>query len=184
MRLFIAVPITKELKKRVAEVQEKIRKANSDIKFVEAENLHFTLKFLGETPESKLESIRKAIEIACEKFRPFDILIAGISAFPSKNYMRVIWLSVKEGYEEFERLIKTVDEELSREGFAKDKEHIPHLTVARVRSCRNKPELLKVLQNLEQTEIGKMYVSEVKLVKSTLRRAGPVYEEVYKMNLK
>lgn len=184
MRLFIAVPVPGGLKKKIAELQDEIRKAGTDAKFVEAENLHFTIKFLGEVEEGKISEIRKALERACVNFSAFDIDVAGISAFPSRNYARVIWLSVGEGFDEFESLIKAVDEELSLLGFERESNHVPHLTLARVRSGRNKAELLKLLEIMEKREIGKMKVDEIKLMKSILSRAGPVYGEVYSVKLR
>lgn len=183
MRLFVAVPVPEDMKEKLAEVQEKIAKI-SDAKLVEPENLHFTVKFLGEVNEKKTREIMKTLEKSCRNFSPFDISIAGVSAFPSRNYARVIWISVTEGFQELESLINAVDEELSHMGFDKDKEHIPHLTLARVRSGMNNAELITLLKILEKTEIGKMKVNEVKLMKSILSRSGIVYEEVYSVKLK
>lgn len=184
MRLFIAVPVPEGLKERVIGVQDDIRRAGIDAKLVERESLHFTVKFLGETPEEKIPEIKSAIEKGCANFRPFDIGIAGIGAFPSRNYARVIWISVREGLRDFENLIKAVDENVSELGFQREKEYVPHLTIARIRSGRNKAELMNLLEGLGQMQVGKMRVNEVKLMKSTLSRKGPVYEEVYSVKLK
>lgn len=184
MRLFIAVPVPENLKKRIIAVQDGIRRAGVDAKFVEAENLHFTIKFLGEVTEEKTAEIRGAMEKACENQKVFEINVSGIGAFPGGNYARVVWLSVKEGLQEFEDLIKTVDEELSRIGFEKEKGYVPHLTLARVRSGRNRAELLRLLEQLENMEIGKMKVKELKLMKSTLSGKCPVYEEMFSLKLK
>lgn len=184
MRLFIAVPVPEELKGNITRIQEKLKEADSDIKLVKPENLHFTIKFLGETPEEKTAEIKNSIEKACANFSPFDIGIAGIAAFPSRNYARVIWLYIKNGIEQMETLMKNIDGELSLLGFVKEKDYVPHLTLARVRSGRNKAELLRLLEQLEKTEIGKMKVKEVKVMKSTLSRKGPVYGEVFSLKLK
>ncbi len=183
MRLFVAVQIPEELKEKAKEVQNKLAGIR-DAKMVEAENLHFTLKFLGETGEEKVQEIKIAIEEACANSKAFEMSIAGIDAFPSKNYARAVWLCVKDGLEQMESLMEVIDGKLSLIGFAKEKEHIPHLTLARVRSGRDKAKLGKLLESLEKSEIGKMHVKEVKLIKSTLSRHGPVYEEVHSVKLK
>lgn len=162
------------------EAQGRLKAASGDIKPVEAENLHFTIKFIGET--GKAEEIKGAMESACKGIKPFEIGIAGINAFPGKDYARTIWLRVKEGSREFESLIKAVDEMVARIGFEKERSHIPHLTIARVRSGGSKPGLLRFLERY-QAEIGRMRVEEVKLMKSTLTGAGPIYEEIFGVKL-
>lgn len=180
MRLFIAVPVPEELKERIKEVQDRLAEI-SGIKLVEAKNLHFTIKFLGET--DKVKEIEKCMEKALKGLHQFDVEIAGVSAFPSKNYARVIWLSVGNGFEEFKKLMKNIDIGLSKIGFEQKKDYIPHLTLARVRSVRSNAKLIRLLERLEQTQIGTMRVKEVKLVKSMLGRNCPVYEEVYSVKL-
>jgi len=81
-------------------------------------------------------------------------------------------------------MMKNIDTELSKIGFEREKDYTPHLTIVRVRSGSNSAELIKLLERIEQTQIGTMCVKEVKLVKSTLNRAGPVYEKAYSVKLK
>ncbi len=184
MRLFIAVPVPEELKEKILGMQNRIKLAGIDAKLVEKENLHFTIKFLGETPEEKIQEIKNALEKACANFSSFDIGIAGIGAFPNRNYARVVWVSVREGLQGFENLIKIIDKNLSVLGFKKENEYAPHLTIARIRSGRNLPKLQKMLEESEKTAIGKMRVEEVKLMKSSLTKNGPIYEELCGVKLK
>lgn len=181
MRLFIAVSVPEELKERIKEVQSKLA-GISDIRLVEKKNLHFTIKFLGET--DMLENIENCMKKALEGLHQFDIEIAGIDAFPSGNYVRVVWFSVGNGLEEFKRMMKSIDTGLSKIGFEQEEKYVPHLTIARVRSGSSSAELVKLLEVIEKTEIGTMHLKELKLVNSTLTRAGPVYEEVYSVKLK
>lgn len=181
MRLFIAVPVPEELKKKIKEVQNKLA-GISGIKLVEAKNLHFTIKFLGET--DKVKEIEAAMEKTLKGFPQFNVEIAGISAFPSKICARVIWLSIGSGFGESISLMKNIDAELSRIGFEQDKEYIPHITLARVRSGKNKAKFIRLLEKLERTQIETMRVKEVKLMKSVLSRYGPDYEEIYNVKLK
>lgn len=182
MRLFIAVPVPEELKERILEVQNRIKITGIDANLVEKENLHFTIKFLGET--EKVKEIENAMEKALEKSPKFGINIEGLDVFPSKKYIRVIWLSVKRGSLEFKRLCQAVDEELSKIGFEKEREYVPHLTLARMHSGRIMPKLQKLIEELEKIAIGGMEVNEVKLMKSVLSRKGPVYEDMFCMKLK
>lgn len=180
MRLFIAVPVPEDLKKRIKEAQDKLAEI-SGIKLVKTENIHFTIKFLGEA--DKVKEIEDCMEKTLEYLRQFDVEIAGISAFPSKSCAQVIWLSAGNGFEEFKSLMRNIDAGLSKIGFEQGKEYIPHLTLARVRCGKNKEELIRLLEKLKQTQIGAMRVKEVKLMKSTLSKYGPVYEEMYNVKL-
>ena len=144
MRAFIGIPITENLKKRIVDVQKNF--SSFDIKFVEIENLHFNFKFLGEISDEQVEKIKKSLEETAKQFEPFEIDISGIGVFPSKNYIRVIWIGVKEGFQNMVALANAIDDSLS-EIFPKEMQKFqPHLTLGRVRSSRNKSELINIVQ--------------------------------------
>lgn len=181
MRAFLGIPIPEELKPKILKVQDMF--SLFDIKFVEEENLHFNLKFFGEIEDEKVRKLKEILEDICRQFEPFEINISGVGAFPSKNYVRVIWLGVKEGYTKFLNLAETVESSLETLGFGKEEKFVPHLTLGRVRSGKNKNELLKLLRELENLEVGSMKIEEIKLFQSKLSPQGPIYEEVFKINL-
>lgn len=181
MRAFLGIPISDALKPKIVRIQDSFY--NVDIKFVEKENLHFNLKFFREIDEEKLENIKKTLEDVCKQFEPFDIKISGVGAFPSKNYVRVIWIGVKDGYQILTSLAETIENALESMGFEKEEKFVPHLTLGRVRSGRNKNELLVLLRKLEDIEIGTMKIDKVVLFQSKLSPNGPIYEEVFNINL-
>lgn len=181
MRVFIGINISEDLKPKIFQLQNKF--SNFDIKFVEPENLHFNLKFFREIEEDQLEKIKKILEEVSKQFEPFEIKITGLGAFPSKNYIRVIWLGVKDGYQIFTSLAETIENYLEAIGFEREKRFIPHLTLGRVRSGRNKNELLILMRELENIEIGSMKIQKIKLFQSKLGPTGPIYEEVFEISL-
>ncbi len=181
MRAFLGIPISDELKPKILNIQKRF--SNFDIKFVEPENLHFNLKFFKEIGEQEVEKLKQILQETSEKFEPFEIEIKGIGAFPSKNYIRVIWLGVKEGYNIIKILAETVQESIEVLGFLKEGKYIPHLTLGRVRSVRNKNELIALVEELRDKEIGRMKIDTIKLFKSKLSPSGPVYEEVFSVKL-
>lgn len=183
MRIFIAIPLKEELKDKVLQVQDRLDFSGSDIKFVEKENLHFSIKFLGEASQEQVEKIKFLLQAVCNNFECFDINIAGIGAFPSRSYARVVWLGVKEGSQQLSALMEATDLPIAELGFDKEKSYVPHLTLGRVRSGCNKHELLTLLREMETEEIGKMKVEELKLYESLLQRAGPVYKELFSVRL-
>lgn len=171
MRCFLAVDIDGELREKVIGLQKGL--SGFDAKLVEKENLHFTLKFLGEVNEKTLEEIKGRVKQLANSFEPFEIDINGMGAFPNMNYIRVVWISAQQLF----NLQKTVDDCLA-DLFGKEKDTTPHLTIARVRSARDKAELRDFIEKHRETKIGKMTVNEIKLKSSTLTRNGPVYEDV------
>lgn len=181
MRAFLGIPIPEELRLRIASIQDRF--SDFDIKFVEQENLHFNLKFFEEIDKERTDQLRKILEDISKQFQPFEIKIAGVGAFPSRNYVRVIWLGVKEGYQTLVSLAEMIESALESLGFETEERFVPHLTLGRVRSGRNKNELIVLLKELEDIEIGKMKIDKVILFQSKLSPNGPVYEEVFNISL-
>ena len=180
MRAFLGIPISDELKAKILNIQKRF--SNFDIKFVEPENLHFNLKFFREIRYQEVEKLKQNLEEISEKFEPFEIEIKGIGVFPSKNYIRVVWLGVKEGYNIITSLAEAIQDSIEVLGFLKEGKFIPHLTLGRVRTARNKSELIAFVEESKDIEIGKMKVDTIKLFKSKLSPTGPIYEEVFGIN--
>jgi 2'-5' RNA ligase len=145
-----------------------------DIKPVEPENIHFTLKFLGEIPQSTVEEIKSCINQM--DFHSFPIEVGGVGCFPNLHNPRVIWIGVSTGLDAFTKLSRALDDCLEGIGFRPEGERFTaHLTIGRVRSGRNKAALMKKLGELLNAEVGGMIVGSVKLKKSVLTPRGPIY---------
>jgi len=179
MRAFLGISIPNEFKQKISSIQENF--SDFDIKFVEPENLHFNLKFFREISDQEIETLKQKLEEVVKKFEPFDIEIKGLGAFPNKNYIRVVWIGVKEGYNTITSLAESIEDLIESLGFPKEK-FVPHLTLGRVRTARNKVELRNLIDELENIEIGKMKIDTIKLFRSKLTPNGPIYEEIFKLN--
>ncbi len=179
VRSFIAVDLDKSLLPKICDIQSQILEGT--IKFVEPENLHFTLKFLGDITDSKKEDVTKKLKEICSQFNPFPITLKGVGVFPSLNYVKVIWAGVEGNH--FFTLAKLVDSGMARLGFRQEKEVVPHLTIGRVKSAGNKSILKSQIEAFADTEIGSMTVTSVKLKKSELTRKGPIYTDVEDITL-
>ena len=110
MRAFLGISIPEELKPRIASIQDNF--LDFDVKLVEQENLHFNLKFFKELRDDDVEKLKKLLNDVCKRFQPFSIKISGVGAFPSKNYIRVLWLGVKDGYQTLASLAETIENSL------------------------------------------------------------------------
>jgi 2'-5' RNA ligase len=175
MRCFIAVELPKEAKEKVALLQKAIKSRDFfDKKFTEEENLHLTIKFLGEIDEEKTGKTRQALRTI--KFSPFTASAEEFGVF-SKQAIRIVWLKISGADE----LQKKVDEVLSGL-FEKEKRFMGHLTIARPKKINqeNKEPFLKLLSSLK-TEKLSFRVNSFALFKSELKKEEPYtkIEEFY-----
>ena len=172
MRAFISVDMPEEVKEEIGRIQNKLPKFFG--KKTELENLHLTLKFLGEIDEKRVEEVKKKLKEI--RFEGFDAEIKEIGVF-SERFIRIIWLYLNN----CEKLQKEVDEKL-KNLFEPEKRFMSHLTIARVKKIENKYKFLKELKELKIPKI-KFKVENFKLKKSTLIEYGPIYETLEEYNL-
>lgn len=185
MRLFIAIELSPEIRDALAQVQSHLKYASADVKWVEKDNIHLTLKFLGEVDEKKLQQVIAALEIIGKENSAFEISIKDIGAFPKIDYPRVIWVGFDKGAKESTELAARVDEELSKIGFQKEtRPFAAHLTIGRVRSPKNKEALKEKLTSLPVCRLaGSQSIKSLILFQSTLTPTGPIYTKLHESNL-
>ncbi|UCG95750.1 MAG: RNA 2',3'-cyclic phosphodiesterase [archaeon] len=179
MRCFVAVDLNRDLAKQVEDIQREITNLNVDVKFVEPENLHFTLRFLGEVNESEADAIERSIGECLRGFYAFKISIHGLGYFGIPRYIRTLWLDVNEGKDEFVKLMKNVNMCLK---MGEENKSV-HLTIGRVKSGKNRESLLNFINKSKDVKIGEMVVKDVKLKSSVLGRSGPVYSDLFVFKL-
>ena len=172
VKVFYSAGIAGELKKKIYGCIEKLKAAGSDVKWIRTENLHLTLKFLGDTTEELLKSINERLISLSKSHDRFSLQISGAGAFPNVKYPRVVWLGVHDS-EEIIKLQHDIDESMEGLGFKRDeKQFTPHLTIGRVKSMRNKDALIKELATLKEVDFGKIEVINITLMKSELKPGG------------
>jgi 2'-5' RNA ligase len=175
MRLFIAVDVSDDVRESICSVQSAIKQFN--LKAVEKQNIHITLKFLGEVQDSRIEVIKDKLKEI--KMNPFRMHFKGIGFFPSAGYIRVIWAGVEEGKEEISKLAEMVEDKMKKLGFKKQ-DFVAHATVARVKQI-SQEERRRLVQELEpylNNDFGWMSVKDFRLKKSTLTPSGPLYTDL------
>lgn len=177
MRLFVAVELDPGLRETAARIGKRIKDTGAGVKLVEPENLHFTIKFLGEVEEELLPEIEEKLGEALKGAGPFKVELEGAGFFGSPKFMKVLWLDVKEGQRELLRLMDKVGRALE---FIQEEErqNRVHLTIGRVKSPKNREELLDLIEELRHVKVGEMVVKEVKLKESVLGPKGPAYSDV------
>lgn len=184
MRCFLGVKLDQDLIPDVKDIKDELAETGGDIKLVEDENLHYTIKFLGDIREDDVEKIDK-IKNELTGIQPFEIEVKGTGAFPTRDYIKVIWLGVGEGYDQFKVLMTRINDKLEDLGFREeDNDLIPHMTVGRVKSGKNKEEIKQKIGNLEDKTIGRVRIEKITLFQSNLKSSGPVYEKLKEYKLK
>jgi 2'-5' RNA ligase len=175
IRCFIAVECRgDELSAKLREVRRVLEATRADVKFVEPENVHLTLKFLGEIEHSLVEQVSKVVEEI--SFQPFTARIERVGVFPNLRRPRVVWAGITEGASQLEEIWREIDGELSQLGFERERRRFsPHLTIGRVKSGRNRDKLVQEISSLSDYVFGDLHVDRVSLKKSVLTPRGPIY---------
>lgn len=182
MRLFIAIPIQDALKRPIIKFQSELKNTGADIRLVELANIHLTLRFLGETDEGKVHQIIDLLNDVCSHHPVFEMEIKTAGAFPHQGHPRVIWVGCSETSSPLQltQIYQEIENGLISLQFpADDHAFLPHLTIGRVKSPRNKEGLLNILKQNANFLAGKQVVKEVVLFQSQLRPTGPVYTVVH-----
>lgn len=177
LRSFIAIPIEKqEIIDNVHSIQNKIKKTSASIKYVKQKNFHILLKFLGNISNNTKSKIIPLLSEISNKHSSFNIKIEGVDVFPSLNYIRVIWVGVSKGKRQLEKLSKDIENFLTKINIPKEnRKYIPHITLGRMNSGKNKEEVKKIIENNKDSNFGEIEVNEFKLFKSDLTKKGPIY---------
>lgn len=176
MRLFASVDLPNKLAERIADLQAEFAEAEG-LRFTDPEQVHVTLKFLGEVREERLPELESALTTAVMEsgVEPFETEYGGLGVFPSMEYISVLWLGVRDGTAEMTRLHEAIERETVEQGFdPADHDFTPHATIARMNHAGGK-ELVQTLVRERDPTIGRTTVREITLKKSDLGPDGPVH---------
>jgi len=176
-RAFIAIEVNvPDVVEKIAKTQQALESSGSALlKSVERENLHLTLKFLGEIDRVVLQRVSEAV--AGVIFSPFELGLEGLGYFPGGGRVNVIWVGVRDSSGQLQQLSRQVQASLSRLGFPPER-FDAHLTIARVKAVRDKARLIKTIAEHANETYGAQTVREIVLKKSVLTSAGPRYTDL------
>jgi RNA 2',3'-cyclic 3'-phosphodiesterase len=179
-RCFVAVDIDDHaLKAALLRAQKAIVATEADVKAVEEENIHITLKFLGEIPEEKTARVAELVKGIA--FKPFTLDFRGVGVFPAPSRPSVVWAGVAGEASEMLAVFTELEKGLKTLGFEPERRPFqPHVTLCRVRSGRNRAQLAEAIHGMEDEEFGPLRVEHIRLKKSILTRNGPIYSTAAK----
>ncbi len=183
IRSFIAVDLPSEITEKLWKIAAQLNKPG--INPVKKENMHITLKFLGNTDHETLDRMAERMETRVS-ITPFTLEITGIGAFPGDRNPRVIWAGTGEGADNMKQLAGFVENIAGRFGFRKEKRpFVPHSTIARVKriSGESRNIVREVIKKYSNAHFGTFQVDTVRIKKSTLTPAGPIYDDLYTIRL-
>ncbi len=183
-RLFVAIHIKPDpgLLSLLGRLQREL--SYERISWAKPENLHLTLKFLGETHSAAIPGLVEVLRKAVEPTAGFTINFDKTGLFGSRYDPRVIWLGSQDRSEAMDKLANSVLDACARVGFERDRQNfVPHLTLGRIKGLTDKARFQQLMQQLPQQRIQIVPVHSVILFESILRKEGPLYIPLHSFSL-
>ncbi|MFO7809803.1 MAG: RNA 2',3'-cyclic phosphodiesterase [Candidatus Delongbacteria bacterium] len=155
----------------------------ASVKWVGINNLHLTLKFLGDVGVDKISSINKKMELVAQQHDEFEAVLKGVGIFKNFYHPKVLWIGLRN-CPEFEKLKNDIENYISDIGFEVDfRKFAPHLTLGRFRYPGSIDQLKKFISDNQDTYFQNIRITEIILYESILKRSGPEYKVVEKYPL-
>jgi 2'-5' RNA ligase len=184
IRTFICIELPDDLTKKIGDIQAQLKHHSAGISWVRPQNIHLTLKFLGDVEEPRLSDIATAMEEMAAQHSPFTLFPEGQGVFPHTKGPRVFWLGIREDTGTLAQLQQAVEDRLEAIGFAKEKRAFtPHLTIGRVRPYRKPKELTTAFMALAFSA-DPFEVDHLTIMRSDLKPTGAVYTPLQVIKLK
>ena len=184
LRTFIAVEIPSEMQKKIQATVEPLHKelGSSLIRWVPVQNIHITLKFLGDVSPASVDHLTQILRAEADTCSTFSITISGLGSFPSLKRPRVLFIGI-QAPAELEALQRGIESACARLGYESEKRGFaPHLTIGRVKenaSATDQQKIRRVLETIKIDSLGTARVNSVHLYKSELKPSGSVYTQIY-----
>jgi 2'-5' RNA ligase len=177
MRLFTCVWVPDELREKIKKFQQGMINLPIKAKFVEMNNLHLTVTFLGDVNDDKVEYIKSQLDLSVNDIKKFNLKLHGLKIIPNENYIKVLGIQVES--KDMPELIKKVAKYIGGDYHESTK-----LTLCRVKNVMDKKIIKEFIEKNRNVEIGEFEVNSVVLVRSKLTRSGPIYETIHESILK
>jgi 2'-5' RNA ligase len=180
MRIFIAIELDDELKKYLGEKQQQVKDQSEKGNFTRLQNLHLTLRFIGEVSTMDVENIKEAMEAAAEKTNAFEMTLGQLGEFPRGN-KKILWIGLDQGQQALQQLFENLEECLEEKGYPREEKGLrPHITLGREIVLRKSFEELSKEMMVEPKTVG---VKAITLMKSTRIREKLTYIPIYHRSL-
>lgn len=176
IRTFLAIDLPENLKPGLALYLQELKKSGADVKWVPVGNIHLTLKFFGNVPDTEVDILALAAQEVAAEQAPFQLKVTGAGAFPSLNAPRVVWLGLEGDLIPLARFYRQLEKAFETLGYPPEgRPFHPHLTLGRVKSPKGRLGLTKVLKELPPPNWPPFQVREIILYRSILSPQGSTY---------
>ncbi|RJP30505.1 MAG: RNA 2',3'-cyclic phosphodiesterase [Actinobacteria bacterium] len=185
IRLFVAADITDEIRELISDAMRGLQGEGMNARWVKPENLHLTLKFIGEYGEDGLDRLSNELRVAAERSKPFTAVLTGCGAFPSPRKARILWVGMHGGVEEASKVARKLDARLEKVGVKREQRPFRgHITLARLRQAWDCTAVLESMnRGMEGLHNMPFRVEEIVLYRSMLEPQGPIYTALERMTL-
>ena len=188
MRVFIAIDIDDKIRKAISDLQKQIASSVSvkkgDLKWVEPNNIHLTLKFLGEINDEQLEEVKEITNTVAQAHQKFNLEIESVGSFGGRS-AKIVWVGAGKGTDALLALQKDLDGQLEQAGFPKEeREFSAHLTLCRVNHPIAGVKLGEAIKQFSNLELGSIAADAICVYQSQLTPQGPIYTMIADFKLR
>ncbi|TWU58914.1 2',5' RNA ligase family [Rubripirellula tenax] len=177
-RSFIAIPLSREITKAAVRLIDRLKVSGDGIKWVPTDNLHLTLKFLGDIETNDIPKISDVVRGVLEEYEPFDLQFAGTGGLPTLEKTRVVYAGIDDVSGSLTQIVENLELDLAELGFKREpRDYVPHLTLGRTRGGSRKAsgDVIARVEAASSVSLGTMPVDQVLIVGSFLDKQGPTY---------
>lgn len=178
MRLFLALTLSDPVRAAVAALQARLKMTGAEVRWVEPDNFHLTVKFIGDQPDARLPEIEAACAAGAAETLAFSFAVRGAGAFPKRGPLKTLWAGVSEGAEAWKALARRMEEPLAAFGVPREGGLAPHVTLGRVKGEREGDALRLALAAEADTDCGTQAADHIALIQSTLDPRGATYTPI------
>lgn len=176
IRTFIAVELPAEVRGRAARLQQTLAESGAGVRWVAKDNIHLTMKFLGEVEDVQIPAVCRAVQQVAAANPAFEVELSGVGAFPSAARPRTLWVGIDGGAAELIALHERLDAALAELGYRPEERRFsPHVTIGRLRNSRDAHRLADVLAQKADWKAGEVQVDQLVVMASELTPQGPHY---------
>ena len=176
IRTFIAIKLDDDVRRAAVRMIEQIQQPDDGIKWVPTDNLHLTLKFLGDVDNTEVHQVCQVLRGVCGQYEAFGLHFKGAGGFPELSRAKVLYAGIDDASGALTEIVSQLEDDYAELGFKREaRDYVPHLTLGR---CARKPseQLIEKINEHSETDFGRMTVSSFCVYASFLDKSGPTYQ--------
>lgn len=176
MRCFLAIELSAEIHRRLAGLQERLGSLGRAVRWTRTDQIHLTLKFLGEVADDRVPSVCDAAAAVADRYEPFELEVGETGCFPAAGAARIVWVGVVNPPPALIDCQQACEKAYAKLGFKpENRKYIPHLTIGRVRDPRASREIRAAVEAEASFSAGSLLARELVMFQSVLSPKGPTY---------